>query len=53
MTEDIAENTASIPVGRYGMPQEYGNAVAFFASAFALYTTGSTLRIDGGLIASI
>lgn len=48
-----AESTASIPVGRYGNPAEYGDAVAFLASARASYITGSVLRIDGGLIASI
>jgi 3-oxoacyl-[acyl-carrier protein] reductase len=52
--EDVAaESTASIAVGRYGEPQEYADAVAFLASPRAGYITGSTLRIDGGLIASI
>ena len=52
--EDVArESTASIPVGRYGNPQEYGDVVAFLASARASYITGSIIRIDGGLIPSI
>ncbi len=48
-----AESVASIPVGRYGEPAEYAAAVAFLASAHAAYITGSVLRVDGGLIASI
>ncbi len=48
-----AESTASIPVGRYGDPQEYGDTVAFLASKRASYITGSVIRIDGGLIQSI
>jgi len=48
-----AESTSSIPLGRYGNPEEYANAVAFLASACASYITGSIIRIDGGLIASI
>ncbi|MFG1300141.1 SDR family oxidoreductase [Xanthobacter sp. V3C-3] len=51
--EVSAESTASIPVGRYGEPQEYANVVAFLASAPASYLTGSVIRVDGGLIASI
>ena len=52
--EDVsAESTGSIPVGRYGDPREYGDAVAFLASARAGYITGSVIRIDGGLIASV
>jgi 3-oxoacyl-[acyl-carrier protein] reductase len=48
-----AESTGSIPVGRYGEPQEYADAVAFLASQCASYITGSVIRVDGGLIASI
>jgi len=51
--EVSAESTASIPVGRYGKPEEYGDVVAFLASERAAYMTGSVIRVDGGLIASI
>jgi 3-oxoacyl-[acyl-carrier protein] reductase len=48
-----AASTASIPVGRYGDPQEYADVVAFVASARASYLTGSVIRVDGGLLASV
>jgi 3-oxoacyl-[acyl-carrier protein] reductase len=48
-----AESTGSIPIGRYGNPEEYADAVAFLASDRASYITGSVIRVDGGLIASI
>ena len=48
-----AESTASIPLGRYGEPEEYGKVVAFLASSAASYLTGSVIRVDGGLIASV
>lgn len=49
----VTENIAAIPVGRYGRPEEYGDVIAFLASERASYITGSIIRIDGGLIASI
>jgi len=48
-----AESAASIPVGRYGRPDEYADAVAFLASERAAYITGTTLRVDGGLIPAL
>ena len=39
-----------IPLGRSGLPEDMGHAVAFLASEKASYITGITLRVDGGLI---
>ncbi|MEV5410325.1 SDR family oxidoreductase [Thermopolyspora sp. NPDC052614] len=52
--EDVAaESVASIPLGRYGRPSEYADVVAFLASPRSGYITGSMIRVDGGLIASV
>jgi 3-oxoacyl-[acyl-carrier protein] reductase len=51
--EVTAESSDSIPLGRYGRPEEYGAVVAFLAGQPASYLTGSVIRVDGGLIASI
>lgn len=53
MASIVSDSTASIPVGRYGEPREYGDVVAFLASARASYLTGSVIRVDGGMIASV
>jgi len=44
---------ATIPVGRYGDPDEFAGVVSFLASARAAYLTGSVVRVDGGLIRSV
>lgn len=51
--EVAAESMATIPMGRYGKPEEYADVVAFLASERAAYLTGSVIRVDGGLISSI
>lgn len=48
-----AASLEAIPAGRYGDPREYADVVAFLASTRASYVTGSTVRVDGGQIASI
>ncbi|HLZ26452.1 MAG TPA: SDR family oxidoreductase [Chloroflexota bacterium] len=40
---------ATIPLRRYGRPEEFGAAAAFLASEQASYITGVTLLVDGGL----
>ena len=47
-----AENSATIPVGRYGNPQEFAAVAAFLASPKASYVTGQMIRIDGGITRS-
>lgn len=44
----VAENSAAIPVGRYGDPKEFAAVAAFLASPKASYVTGQMIRIDGG-----
>lgn len=46
-------STATIPMGRYGSPAEFGALAAFVAGNPASYITGSMLRCDGGNIRSV
>jgi 3-oxoacyl-[acyl-carrier protein] reductase len=48
-----AQSAASMALRRYGRPDEYAAVVAFLAGEPASYITGSTIRVDGGLIPSI
>lgn len=38
-----------VPLGRFGLPEEVADAVAFVAGENAGYLTGSTIPVDGGL----
>ena len=43
---------AQIPLGRYGMVEEFAAAAAFLASRQASFITGTSLRVDGGQLVS-
>lgn len=46
--EVMAQSVTSIPMGRYGDPDEFGRVVALMCSPVASYVTGVTVLIDGG-----
>lgn len=48
MEEVQAERVASIPVGRYGTPAEFGQACAFLCSQHAGFIVGQNILLDGG-----
>jgi 3-oxoacyl-[acyl-carrier protein] reductase len=43
----------AIPLGRYGVPEEFANAAVFLVSPAASFITGATLAVDGGALRSI
>ena len=47
--EKRAANIATIPLGRYGTPEDVAALVAFLCSPHAGWITGQTLVIDGGM----
>ncbi len=54
MTDNIVESikavlTSKIPMSRLGTGEDVSNAVAFLASDTALYITGETLHVNGGM----
>jgi 3-oxoacyl-[acyl-carrier protein] reductase len=52
--EDVrASHDKTIPLGRYGAPEEYANAAVFLFSDAARYITGASLQVDGGLIKGV
>jgi len=44
---------ATIPLQRYGTPEEFANVAAFLLSDANTYMTGSSFLVDGGMIRSI
>jgi 3-oxoacyl-[acyl-carrier protein] reductase len=48
--EEFAKQTAEIPLGRMGKPQEFANAATFLVSPAASFIHGVMLAVDGGII---
>ena len=48
-----ARQSESIPLRRYGEPEEFGRAAAFLLSPAASFITGAMVPVDGGAIPSI
>jgi 3-oxoacyl-[acyl-carrier protein] reductase len=42
-----------VPLGRFGEPDEFGQAGAFLLSDAAAYITGETLIVDGGAMKTV
>jgi len=54
LTEDV-ENAmqSTVPVGRFGKPEETAKAIAFLASHSASYISGVSLAVDGGRLSCL
>ena len=48
--EETIKQTAEIPLGRMGQPQEFANAAVFLVSPAASFIHGVMLAVDGGII---
>jgi 3-oxoacyl-[acyl-carrier protein] reductase len=51
--EALAKRAAETSLGRVGDPKEMAYLVAFLASSRSSYITGTTMRVDGGLVRSV
>jgi NAD(P)-dependent dehydrogenase (short-subunit alcohol dehydrogenase family) len=55
MTDDLlgsdrfdARNLPRVPLGRYGVPEDFAGIAVYLASDASRYHTGDVIRIDGG-----
>lgn len=52
--EQLQQDTfKTIPLGRYGRPDEYGKLAAFLLAPANTYITGQTILVDGGLVKAL
>ena len=47
--DKLAELRSSIPLGRFGMPEDIANAAVFLTSSQASFITGAVLDVNGGM----
>jgi len=53
LDEQQKRGAATIPIGRYGAPDDFGRVGAFLLSDAASYVTGTSVAVDGGLIRGV
>ncbi len=51
--EQRSRSMGTIPMGRYGTPEEFGMVAAFLLSDASSYMTGASVLVDGGLTRSV
>ncbi|GAJ97944.1 SDR family oxidoreductase [Geomicrobium sp. JCM 19055] len=52
--DQVKENSEkSIPMGRYGQPEEFAKQAVFLCSGANTYVTGQSLLVDGGLVKAL
>ena len=53
-TEDLLQaRSSTIPLGRFGRPEELADLVTFLSSEKNSYVTGATILVDGGVVRSV
>lgn len=48
-----AKTEASIPIGRYGEPEEFARMALFLGSFANTYVTGQSIVVDGGMVKAL
>lgn len=50
MTKDFGYDSASVPIGRIGTPEEVADVILFLASDMSRYITGACIDVNGGMV---
>jgi 3-oxoacyl-[acyl-carrier protein] reductase len=52
LEEFQSKNAESIPLKRYGTPEEFGKLVTFLCSEANSYVTGQNILVEGGMVSA-